>query len=170
VGFTAAPEVRSITAGSTVVARNSAGSVSIDLDGTEVFKSATAVSAVSHVDGLIVIGCVDGEEFSVRTLWRTDTGIWDDRGSRILLPEVVRKLSLGSDGSLTFTVGGNSVCVWRFVDGDLEAIYEDIQIAGIAKHEMIENVRFSEGVLSLLLKTGKLIRYNPRIHRWVADQ
>lgn len=170
--FKPAIELRSISADSTLIVRNQIGSechFDITVDGNDIFKSSGAVSSVTHVESLVVLGRVENNEFMLQIVTPSAQGEWKQSSACVLFPDVVRKLSLTADGYLSFIVGETSLCVWKYEHGEFHAVYDDIQISGISTSEMIEMIKVTEGVPSLVLKTGKTIRYNPRIHRWTAD-
>ena len=138
--------------------------------GEEVFKSMDnmQVSSLALLPDGVLLGCLDNEGLAFLSFLSPN---WQEGEMRILLPGVIRHMTLCSS-VVMFTVSEESLCVWRRDNiGGFESVYDDIPIGGLfGKYDGIETLNFDEAASVPIVKTrsGKTLLFKPKIKCWAT--
>ena len=86
----------------------------------------------------------------------------------ILVPEPVKLITVNPNGVIGLVIGSSSVCIWKFSDGQLDAIVPDASIAYMT--DEVKSMDMEGTVPVLHMQGGAAVGFNPRIGRWVLKQ
>ena len=162
-------ELKSQTVSSVVTVRNSGSaerSFVVSMQGGWQYQASGSATVVAHNDQVVVVGCTDQRNHSwVTVLSSTDGSM---AHGAILVPEPVKLITVNPNGVIGLVIGSSSVCIWKFSEGQLDAIVPDASIAYMT--DEVKSMDIEDTVPVLHMQGGAAVGFNPRIGRWVLKQ